>query len=61
MFLDDYYYGEDFHRGVEAWKEEPELKMFMDGWFPKWKDLIIPGSRKGEFWDEVEDLRVELE
>jgi len=60
MFLDDYHNGEDFHRGVEAWKKDPELKRFMDGWFPKWRDLIVPGSRIGEFWDEVEDLRVEL-
>jgi len=32
----------------------------MNEWFPKWDALIVPGSRKGEVWSEVEKLRVEL-
>jgi hypothetical protein len=32
-----------------------------DEFFPKWDALIVPGSRtKGEFWTEVEKLRVEF-
>ena len=60
MFLDEYEHSEDFYKGIKAWDEDPELMKIMDEWFPKWKDLIVPGSRKGEVWDEAENLRVEF-
>jgi hypothetical protein len=45
---------------MKAVREDPELMKLMDEWFPKWDALIVPGSKKGEVWTEVEKLRVEF-
>ena len=60
MFLDEYKRREDYDRWMRTANEDPELVKLTDEWFPKWKDLIVPGSRKVEVWDEVGDLRVEF-
>ena len=31
----------------------------MEPLFAKWDALVVPGSKKGEVWTEVESLRVE--
>jgi len=60
MFLDEYRRREDYDRWMRAANEDPDLVRLTEEWFPKWRDLIIPGSRKSEVWDEVGDLRVEF-
>jgi hypothetical protein len=60
MFLDEYEHREDYDKWMKAVHEDPELMKLMDDWFPKWDALIVPGSRKGEVWTEVEKLRVEF-
>ena len=59
MFLDEYERPEDYDKWMRAVREDPELIELMEPWFPKWDALIIPGSKKGEVWTEVESLRVE--
>src|SRR4030042_4753167 len=59
MFLDEYEHREDYARWMRAVREDPELAELMMRWFPKWGALIVPGSKKGEVWTEVESLRVE--
>jgi hypothetical protein len=42
--------------------EDPEVAPLVEGWFPKWDAVIVPGSKKkGEVWTEVEKLRVEFQ
>jgi len=60
MFLDEYEHREDYDKWMKAVREDPELIRLMDEWFPKWDALIVPWSRKGEVWTEVEKLRVEF-
>jgi len=60
MFLDEYERREDYDKWMKTVREDPELMKLMNEWFPKWDALIVPGSRKGEVWSEVEKLRVEL-
>ena len=60
MFLDEYEHPEDYDKWMKAVREDPELMKLMDEWFPKWDALIVPRSRKGEVWTEVEKLRVEF-
>jgi len=61
MFPDEYEQREDFDKQMKAVHEDPELaKIINDECFPKWNPLVIPKSRKGEVWTEVEKLRVEL-
>jgi hypothetical protein len=59
MFLDEYERPEDYDKWMRAVREDPELIELMESWFPKWDALIIPGSKKGEVWTEVDSLRVE--
>lgn len=59
MFLDEYENREDYDKWMKAVREDPELIKLMDAWFPKWDALVVPGSKKGEVWNEVEKLRVE--
>jgi hypothetical protein len=59
MFLDEYERREDYDRWMKAVREDPELIELMERWFPNWDALIVPGSKKGEVWTEVESLRVE--
>ncbi len=58
MFLDEYESREDYDEWMKATHEDPELVKLMETWFPKWDALVVPGSRKGEVWNEVEKLRV---
>lgn len=60
MFLDEYKRREDYDKWRKAVNEDPDLIKLMETWFPKWDALIVPGSRKGEVWNEVENLRVEF-
>ena len=61
MFLDEYEEREDFDKQTKAVHEDPELaKVIKDECFPRYDAMIIPKSRKGEVWTEVEKLRVEL-
>jgi hypothetical protein len=32
----------------------------MESLFPEWDAVIVPGSRQGEVWAEVESLRTEF-
>jgi nicotinamidase-related amidase len=59
MFLDEYKNREDFDKGMKTVKEDPEFKKLSDEFFPKWDAIIVAGSRKHEFWTEVEKLKVE--
>ena len=61
MFLDDYARREDFDRWMQAVREDPELIRLMEKFIPKWDAVIVPGSRQGEVWTEVESLRAEFE
>jgi len=60
MFLDEYERREDYDKWMKAVREDPELTELMDEWFPKWDALVVPGSKKGEIWTEVDKLRVEF-
>jgi hypothetical protein len=44
----------------ETMHEDPEVSPIVGGWIPKWDAVIVPGSKKGEVWTEVEELRVEF-
>jgi len=61
MFLDEYRDREDYEKWRKAVREDPELTRLMEEWFPKWDSVIVPDSRKGEVWNEVESLRVEFD
>jgi hypothetical protein len=60
MFLDEYEGREGYDKWMKAVREDPELVKLMEEWMPRWDRLIVPGSKKGEVWTEVEKLRVEL-
>jgi hypothetical protein len=60
MFLDDYERREDFDRWVKAVREDPELVSLTKSFMPEWDSLIVPGSKQGEVWTEVESLRAEF-
>jgi len=60
MFLDDYERREDFDRWMKAVREDPELIGLVDSFMPEWNALIVPGSKQGEVWTEVESLRAEF-
>jgi hypothetical protein len=60
MFLDDYERREDYDRWMKAVREDPELISLMESFFPQWDAVMVPGSRQGEVWTEVESLRVEF-
>jgi len=60
MFLDEYEHREDYDKWMKAVREDPELTKLMDEWIPKWDALIVPGSKRGEVWTELEELRVEI-
>jgi hypothetical protein len=61
MFLDEYDNREAYDRTIKTMHEDPEVAPIVDGWFPKWDAVIVPGSKKkGEIWTEVEELRVTL-
>jgi hypothetical protein len=59
MFLDEYERREDYDRWMKAVREDLELVRLADSFYPGWDALIVPGSRKGEVWTEVESLRAE--
>jgi hypothetical protein len=59
MFLDDYEHREDFDRWMTAVREDPDLVRLGESFFPEWDAVIVPGSKQGEVWTEVESLRVE--
>jgi len=59
MFLDEYKNREDFEKQMKTIKEDPEFIKLSDEFFPKWDALIIAGSRKHEFWTEMNKLKVE--
>ena len=58
MFLDEYEDRAGYAKWMKAVREDPELVKLMDEWFPRWDALIVPGSKKGEVWTEVEKLKV---
>jgi len=59
MFLDEYKNREDFDKGMKTIKEDPEFQKLSDEFFPKWDAIIVTGSRKHEYWTEMEKLIVE--
>ncbi len=60
MFLDEYKDRESYDKQMKAVHEDPELVRLIDELFSKLDALIVPGSKKGEVWTEVEKLRVEF-
>ena len=60
MFLDEYADLEGYDKWMKAVREDPELVKLMDEWTPMWDRLIVPKSKKGEVWTELEKLRVEF-
>jgi len=60
MFLDEYEDLEGYDKWMKAVRGDPELVKLMDEWMPKWDRLIVPKSKKGEVWTELEKLRVEF-
>jgi len=60
MYIDEYEDREAYDKMMKAFAEDPELVKLKEEWKPKWDPLIVPGSKKGELWTEVEKLRVEL-
>jgi hypothetical protein len=60
MSLDEYDNREAFDKTMKTMHEDPEVALIVEAWFPKWNALMVPGSRKGEVWTEVEKLRVEF-
>jgi hypothetical protein len=61
MFLDEYEQREDFDKQMKTAHKDSKLsRVISNECFPRWNPLLVPGSkRKGEFWTEVEKLRVE--
>jgi len=59
MFLDEYERPEDYQKWMKTVREDPELIVLMESFFPQWDALIVPGSKKGEVWTEVESLGAE--
>jgi hypothetical protein len=59
MFLDEYKRSDNYEKWRKAVSEDPELIKLMDNFFSKW-DALILGSKKGEVWNEVDQLRVEF-
>jgi len=57
MFLDEYDSREDFERFVAKWDADQELAKLGEQFFVKWETVMIPKSRKREYWTEVEELR----
>jgi len=60
MYIDEYEDREAYDKMMKAFAEDLELVKLKKEWKPKWDPLIVPGSKKGEVWIEVEKLRVEL-
>jgi len=60
MFLDEYKSTVEYEKWRRVAHEDSEIVALMDGFFPKWDALIVPDSRKGEVWNEVEEFRVVL-
>lgn len=60
MALDEYERREDFDKAMSKFNSDAEFAKFTDEWFPKWEALIVPKSRRHEYWDEVDELRVEF-
>jgi hypothetical protein len=56
--IDEYDDREAFDQTMKTVREDPEVVPMVDAFFPKWDALIVPGSRKGEVWTEVEGLTV---
>jgi len=56
MFLDEYRSREDFERFVKKWDEDTELAKLGEKFFAKWEKVMIPRSRKREYWTEIEEL-----
>jgi len=59
MALDEYECREDFDKAMRSWSKDPELVKRSETLFAKWKDIMVPKSRKREYWTEVEELRFE--
>ena len=60
MVLDEYDCREDYDKWMKTVREDPELVKLWDEWMPRWDRLIVPKSKKGEVWTELEKLRVEF-
>jgi hypothetical protein len=60
IFIDEYDSREAYDKNMKAMHEDPEVVKLADEWFPKWDALIVPKTRKGEVWTELEKLRVEF-
>jgi len=59
MFMDEFEGRVDYDKWMKAVHEDLELMKMMDGFFPKWDAVIVPGfKKKGELWTEVEKLKV---
>jgi nicotinamidase-related amidase len=59
MFLDEYERLEDYEKWMKTVREDPEMLALTEPFFAKWDPLVVPGSKKGEVWTEVDSLRVE--
>ena len=59
MFFDEYEHAEDYQKWMKTVREDPELIALTEPFLSQWDALIVPGSKKGEVWTEVEGLRVE--
>jgi len=59
MAIADYKNREDFDKGMKTMKEDPEFQKLSSEFFPKWDAIIVAGSRKHEYWTELERLKAE--
>jgi hypothetical protein len=59
MFFDEYERPEDYEKWMKTAREDPEIVALLEPFFAKWDPLVVPGSKKGEIWTEVENLRAE--
>jgi hypothetical protein len=57
MFLDEYERPEDYDQWMKTAPEDPEIVALLEPFFAKWDPLVVPGSKRGEVWTEVESLR----
>ena len=60
MAIDDYERREDFDKTMKLFSEDPECIKMSEEFFRNWNSLIVPKSRMGEIWSELEELRVEF-
>jgi len=45
---------------LTGWLGPRRVVSLMKSFMPEWDALIVPGSKQGEVWTEVESLRAEF-